>query len=472
MSATTRRHPNHHQPMSEGQPSQATATVSGEAYRQLFELSRDALFTVLPNGRPLEANPACLELFGYTSAELAHVRMTDLYADEVERNRMNEEIAGGAEFIEIEIRFKRKDGTVMNCQCAFHVMFNEDGTPGTCYGAVRDITEEKRSRDALKSTEECYRKLFNNSLDAISIVSLDGVLLDTNDAYLRLLGLTRSDIGHANVRDQYLDPEDRKRFLELMARDGFVEDEIQVKTVDGRILDMARSSMQRLDNQGNVVAFQSVHRDITEQKRLDADLRESHASTQRMLDGLLNVIEQMTETRDAYTAGHQRRVASLSVAIARHMDLPEDTCVYLVDIAAQVHDIGKIAVPAEILSKPCQLNRAEFALVKTHAQTGYDILSRAELPYPVAQTVLQHHERLDGSGYPQGIESDDILPEASILAVADVVEAMSSHRPYRPSRGLDAALDEIRRGAGTIYDPDVVNACISVFTMGGFKFPD
>jgi HD-GYP domain-containing protein (c-di-GMP phosphodiesterase class II) len=154
------------------------------------------------------------------------------------------------------------------------------------------------------------------------------------------------------------------------------------------------------------------------------------------------------------------------------MGLPEDTCVYLVDIAARVHDIGKIAVPAEILAKPGRLNRAELALVKTHSQVGYDILSRAELPYPVAQTVLQHHERLDGSGYPQGLGADDILPEASILAVADVVEAMSSHRPYRPALGLDVALGEIRDGAGTRYDHDVVDACTAVFAIGGFKFPD
>jgi len=458
--------------MAEGQPSPATATVSSEAYHQLFHLSRDALFTVLPNGRPLEANPACLELFGYTATELKNLRMADLYADEAERTRMNAEIASGAEYIEIDVRFKKKDGMVMDCHCAFHVMFNEDGTPDTCYGAVRDITDEKHNRDALRLTEASYQTLFNNTLDAISIVSPDGLLLDANDAYLQLLGYSRSDIGRVNVADIYAHPEDRKLFLEQMAQDGIVEDETQVQTVDGRVLDMARNSVQRVDNQGDVVAFQSVHRDITEQKKLDAALRESHASAQRMLEGLLNVIEQMTETRDAYTAGHQRRVASLAVAIAREMGLPEDTCVYLVDIAARVHDIGKIAVPAEILSKPCQLNRAEFALVKTHSQIGYDILSRAELPYPVAQAVQQHHERLDGSGYPNGIGADDILPEASILAVADVVEAMSSHRPYRPSRGLDAALEEIRGGAGTKYDPDVVDACMSVFAVSGFKFPD
>jgi len=443
-----------------------------EQYRRLFELSREALFTVLPDGRPVEANRACLELFGYSSSELASVRMTDLYANETDRTKVNSEIATGAEHIETEVRFKKKDGTVMDCHCAFNVTHSENGQPITCYGAVRDITEEKRSRDALKSTEECYRTLFDNTLDAISLVRPDGLLLDANPAYLRLLGYSASDIGRVNVLDQYVNPDSRRQFLEQISRKGVLEDEVRLKTADGRVLDFARSAVKRVNDEGNVVAFQSVHRDITEQKKLDAALRESHASAQRMLDGLMQVIEQMTETRDAYTAGHQRRVAGLAVAIARQMELPEDTCVYLVDIAARVHDIGKIAVPAEILAKPGKLNRAEFALVKTHSQTGYDILSKAELPYPVALAVLQHHERVDGSGYPQGLAADDIVPEASILAVADVVEAMSSHRPYRPALGLDLALEEISDGAGTRYDADVVDACMAVFALGGFKFPD
>ncbi|MFC2008604.1 PAS domain S-box protein [Chloroflexota bacterium] len=446
--------------------------MNNEQYRYLFQLSREALFTVLPNGRPVEANRACLQLFGYTSNEMAMLRMTDLYADEVERTKINSKIATGAEHIETEVRLRKKNGTLMDCHCAFSVTHDRHGRPLAIRGAVRDITDDKRSRDALKSTEESYRALFNNTLDAISLVRPDGLLLDANPAFLRLLGYSASDIGRTNVAGQYVDSDGREQFLEQMAAHGVVEDEVRLKTADGRVLDFARSAVKRVDDEGNVVAFQSVHRDVTKQKQMDAALRESHANAQRMLEGLMHVIEQMTETRDAYTAGHQRRVASLAVAIARQMGLPEDTCVYLVDIAARVHDIGKIAVPAEILAKPGRLNGAELALVKTHSQVGYDILSRAELPYPVALAVLQHHERLDGSGYPQGIAADDVLPEASILAVADVVEAMSSHRPYRPALGLGVALEEIRDGAGMRYDSDVVDACVAVFARSGFEFPD
>ena len=203
-----------------------------------------------------------------------------------------------------------------------------------------------------------------------------------------------------------------------------------------------------------------------ERARTEEQLLESHANLERVLQGTLEVIQQMVEARDPYTSGHQRRVAELSVAIARQMGLPEESCVSLIRTAALVHDIGKMVVPAEILSKPGKLTSAQFELVKCHAQIGHDITDQAELPDPVADVVLQHHERLDGSGYPQGLSGDDILPEAQILAVADVVEAMSSHRPYRPALGTEAALEEIRAGSGTLFYTDVVESCLAVFRKG------
>ncbi len=204
--------------------------------------------------------------------------------------------------------------------------------------------------------------------------------------------------------------------------------------------------------------------------RAESKLQETNTRLEEVLRGTMDVIQQLTEARDPYTAGHQRRVADLTAAIGREMLLPEESCVSPMYTAALIHDIGKIAVPIEILSRPGRLTDAEFQLIREHAQRGYDILKRARLPYPVPEVVLQHHERLDGSGYPQGLANDDILPEAQILAVADVVEAMSSHRPYRPSLGVDAALAEVVAGAGTRYYRDVVDACVSVFVDKGFAF--
>jgi len=175
------------------------------------------------------------------------------------------------------------------------------------------------------------------------------------------------------------------------------------------------------------------------------------------------------ETRDPYTGGHQRRATNLARAIATEMGLSEEQ-IDGIRMAGLVHDLGKISVPAGILNKPSRLTEDEFGIVQTHPQVGYDILKTIEFPWPVAQIVLQHHERMDGSGYPKGLVGKDVLLEARILAVADVVEAMSSHRPYRPALGMDKALEEISRNKGVLYDPSVVDACLKVFTEKGLKF--
>ena len=177
----------------------------------------------------------------------------------------------------------------------------------------------------------------------------------------------------------------------------------------------------------------------------------------------------MVETRDPYTAGHQRRVSTLARTIAQEMGFTNDV-VDTIRMAGIIHDIGKISVPAEILSKPGKISDIEMSLIKVHSQSGYDILKEAELPYPIAEVVLQHHERLDGSGYPQGLKGDQILAEAKIISVADVVEAIASFRPYRPGFGIDIALGEIEKNKGILYDEKAVDVCIKLFQEKGFKF--
>jgi putative nucleotidyltransferase with HDIG domain len=222
--------------------------------------------------------------------------------------------------------------------------------------------------------------------------------------------------------------------------------------------------------------LQEMHEKITELEKvkvrynqLEKELKHSYKKLQQIMEGIAYVITKVVEIRDPYSTGHQQRVSKLATAIAREMKLPQDK-IEGVRFASLVHDIGKISLPAEILNKPTKLSEIEYSLIKDHSQTGYDILKSIEFPWPIAKIVLQHHERLNGSGYPQRLKGEDIILEARIIGVVDVVEAMSSHRPYRPALGIDAALEEITQNKGILYDPEVVDVCLKLFKKKEFKF--
>jgi len=214
-----------------------------------------------------------------------------------------------------------------------------------------------------------------------------------------------------------------------------------------------------------------LKREIETRKHVQAELEQSLQNLKKGMDSTIQAIAMTVEKRDPYTSGHQMRVAALTRAIAEKIGLAQDQ-IEGAYMAASLHDIGKIALPAEILSKPIQLTDIEISLIQAHAQAGYDILKGIEFPWPIADIIIQHHERMDGSGYPQGLSGDSISIEARIIGVCDVVETMSSHRPYRPSMGIGRALEEITRNSGPLYDADVVTACLKVFTEQNFEFPN
>jgi putative nucleotidyltransferase with HDIG domain len=218
--------------------------------------------------------------------------------------------------------------------------------------------------------------------------------------------------------------------------------------------------------------LQEVANDVAvniENANMYESMKRKHSELQKAMDGVIHAVTLVVESRDPYTAGHQRRVAELARAIAKEMGLP-DWQIMGVYIAGLLHDVGKVAVPSEILSKSGSLNHYEFSIIKNHCQVGYEILQRIDFPWPVTKAILQHHERLDGSGYPEGLIGDDIVLEARILGVADVVEAMSSHRPYRPALGLESALQEISRSSGVLYDSNVVHACLRLLNKNKPEF--
>jgi len=246
------------------------------------------------------------------------------------------------------------------------------------------------------------------------------------------------------------------------------EDAVQASAELANQLAIAlRQAQLRQDVERHAAALE---RNVEELSRAKEELEHSYLSLSRALSQTVEALAAAAEVRDPYTAGHQRRVTALAVEIANVLEL-EDTRIEGLRVAGLMHDIGKLAIPAELLSKPSRLTETEYSLIKGHPETARSILDTVEFPWPIPEIVLQHHERLDGTGYPNGLEGDGILLEARILAVADVVEATSSHRPYRPARGLDEALAEVRSGAGERYDASVVEACEAVFAEG-FTFPD
>jgi len=234
-----------------------------------------------------------------------------------------------------------------------------------------------------------------------------------------------------------------------------------IKPLDmNEVLINVRNSLRRRELE---IANRRYRRDLEQM------VEERTSSLRRAMDGIIRAMSRAVELRDPYTSGHQQRVAMLSTAIGAEMGLPKHR-IEGIGLAAMIHDLGKITVPAGILSKPTRLADYELALIRTHPQVGYDILKEIEFPWPIAEMVYQHHEKMNGSGYPRGLSGEDILLEARILCVADVVEAMASHRPYRPAIGLDQALAEISDNAGTFYDAQAAQACQSLFREKGFSF--
>jgi len=329
------------------------------------------------------------------------------------------------------------------------------------------------SYQLIMESEERFRSLSENAPDIIYTLGIDGTFAYVNPAWERILGYPTKEVIGRQFAD-FMRKEDvpfYTRLLDLVKHERRIfRDEIGVLIHrDGSYRYFSISSAPNLDAEDKVIGFVGIFKDITDLKLSQEELKKSYQKLQGTLDVTIQAISMIVEARDPYTSGHQVRVAKLSSAIARELGLSEDH-IRGIRMAALIHDIGKINVPAEILSKPTRLNDIELSMVRAHPQVGYNILKTIDFPFPVEKVVLQHHERLDGSGYPNGLSGDDIILEARILGVSDVVESMASHRPYRPAMGIEAALARIRQEKGTCFDPSVVDACVDLFQNKGFVF--
>jgi PAS domain S-box-containing protein/putative nucleotidyltransferase with HDIG domain len=323
-----------------------------------------------------------------------------------------------------------------------------------------DITEHKQ-------IEKLLLKIINSSPVGIYIIQDRGFKL-VNSTFQKSVGYTESelldidpfDIVHHKDREMV-----RENAAKMLKKERISPYEYRYlcKSGESRWVAEQLTSIQFQGKRATLGNFM----DVTERKLAEEKLEQSYERLQRAMDGAIQAIAAIVETRDPYTSGHQQRVARLASAIAEEMGLPKEQ-IETIRISGILHDIGKIYVPAEIMSKPGRLSDSEMNMVKAHPQVGRDILKTLELPWLICPMVLQHHERMDGSGYPKGLSGESIALEARILAVADVVEAMASHRPYRPALGIEKALEEISQNRGLLYDFQVVDACIKLFSEKEF----
>ncbi len=514
----------------ESQRKRAEEALARESHRNEVFLrnASDGVHILDTDGKVLEVSDSFCQMLGYSREELigANVSLWDAQWSAQElKKKIAEQMAAERRSI-LQTQHRRRDGSLFDVEITGRPLELE-GKP-VLFNSARDITERKAGELALTRTSRALRTLSACNAALIGAVS-EPELLDTvcrlivdaggytmawvgfaeqspekrvrvvaqygsTKDYLGSMHMTWTDAeqgrgptgvairtGATQVHQSLMDDSDKSPWRVAALAQGFQSSvalplkgpsgTLGALTLYGRERDaFTRDEVHLLEELADDLAFGITTLRTRAERDSMADAQLHHAEILRKsLEDSIRAIADTVEMRDPYTAGHQKRVAQLAVAIASDLGLPKDE-IHGIQLAAGIHDLGKIRVPAEILSKPGKLTDIEFMLIKAHAQAGYDILKGIQFPWPIANIVLQHHERLDGSGYPQGLKGDEILLGSRILAVADVLEAMASHRPYRPSLGIDVALAEIERGGGTAFDPAVVDACLKLFREGRFAF--
>jgi PAS domain S-box-containing protein/putative nucleotidyltransferase with HDIG domain len=327
----------------------------------------------------------------------------------------------------------------------------------------------KSAKEALWSLENVSDQTLDGLPVNVMVTEVDGTARHINRFGLAYSGYTSEEIRGRSVKDITF-ADDRPLVEQTLARARLGEvaqSVIRMIHRDGTVVPYRIQASALRGPDGRIIGLVGAGVDISEQLRAEARARDSLRGLESVLDQAIAAVSTIVEKQDPYTAGHQERVTQIALKIAERLGMSEDAR-HGLRLASLCHDIGKVAVPAEVLTKPSKLTPAETDMIKMHPQVGYDVLSKVQFPWPVAEIVLQHHERLDGSGYPKGLKGDQIMLEARIVGVADVTESMMSHRPYRAAPGLNAALQEIQEGRGRLYDPAVVDACIAVFRQDHF----
>lgn len=469
-------------PRSDCDPRTVDALLSmgsgADLYRAVFEQLAVGVGHSTLEGRILDANPKFCALLGYQQQELVGCGIRELtHADDIDRSVEGRAhlLAGTGPSYEYDVRLLRKDGEALWTHISTSLVRAADGTPVHFTSVVQDISRQKDAEQQNREIQLRFRQLAENIREVLFLVDpTDGRILYITPAYEAIWGQSTSNVyadGQAWMGAVF--PEDLSGVQAAVAASfvtGHMNHEYRIRRPDHSMRWINGRTFPIRDGDGKITRLAGLAEDITARKLAEEQIEQHVARLQRAMRSTIDVIATIGELRDPYTHGHEHRVGEIAAAIAIEMQL-EPCRVEGIRVAGCLHDVGKICVPAEILAKPTRLTPEEFSLVKVHPQTSYEILKGIEFPWPIAEVARQHHERIDGSGYPRGLKDQEILLEAKIVAVADAVEAMASHRPYRPGLGLEMALAEIEATKGTLYDADVVDACVRLFGVKGMQLP-
>jgi len=451
-------------------------------YSTILEQIEEAYHEVDLAGNLTFFNEATYHQLGYSIEELMGMNYR-VYTSNDDIRRVyeiyNEVYRTGKPNTGFSVSRIRKDGSRLFTENSALPIRDEDGKIIGFRGVARDVTERKRAEEAIRKSEAQYQMLAEHTTDTVWLMDMNMKTTYTSPSSEKLLGFTHQELMEMPL-EKYITPDSLRLATEAFSEElprleadpnynPIITMELEYYRKDGTTLWAENKFNLIRDENGKPVSILGETRDITERREAEKKLEHALVAVRKTLADTVIAISKMVEMKDPFTAGHQIRVAQLATAIARKLNLPEEQISY-VNTAATIHDIGKIYVPSDILSKPGKLGALEYEIIQTHARGSYEILKQIDFNGPIAQIVYQHHERLDGSGYPRGLKGADILPEAKILIVADVVEAMSSHRPYRAALGVEKALEEITANRGKLYDEAAVDACLELFRNDRFEF--
>ncbi len=450
----------------------ASLRESEEHFRSLVESTSDWIWTIDAEGCYSYASPQVVNFLDYKPDEVLGKTPYDFMPqEEADRVRgiLQDIFNARLPFKGLENLNIRKNGGSIVLETSGVPIFDAAGNFRGYQGINHDITERKRAEKALRESEAKFRLLAEESLAGVVIIQ-DGRFKYVNRAMARMAGYSQEEMLETTVLDLVAE-EDRPLVRENIRR--CLDEAIPSVVYDFRCRrqDGLEACFEVLGVRTmfeNRLAVLSTLIDITDRKQAALQIQDTLYRLRKALSTTIQVMVSAVETRDPYTAGHQLRTADLSRAIATEVGLGPGQ-IDNIHMVSSIHDIGKLSIPAEILSKPSKLSKIEFAMIKEHAQRGYEILKDVESSWSLAEIVLQHHERMDGSGYPRNLKGEEILIEARILGVADVVESMASHRPYRPSLGIEMALEEIEENRGILYDNAVADACLRLFREKGYE---